>query len=78
MEEPTNEMRASAALEALEAYAMAKGDLRAAGEDTETILGDLLCDLRHLCDEEKIDFNLMIARSQMNHQAEVEEGRTNG
>lgn len=42
------------------------------GDEMESAIVDLLTDLRHLCDREKIQFDLCNARSQMHHRAETE------
>ena len=61
----TNEDRANKASVALEYYG------------TSSILGntvsDLLADLMHLCDQEKIDFNLLLQNAQWNYREEVKE-----
>lgn len=63
-----NEERASTALRAVEAFWGNQGP-----EELETKISDLLANLRHLCDAEKIDFNKCNARGQYHHTAEVEE-----
>jgi hypothetical protein len=61
----------NAAHQALIKYHVIK---REGGIDSlEEIANDLLTDLRHLCDDEKIDFNRLIATSQMHHKAEADE-----
>ena len=47
-------------------------------EDNETILTDLLCDLMHLCDVERIDWSKCVALAQDHYREEVaeEKGQT--
>lgn len=42
-----------------------------AGEDDETILGDLLADLMHWCDRNAVDFDDMLERARMNYAEET-------
>lgn len=53
MEETSNAARALAAARAVAGYARSQG-LEA--DDLRTAIGDLLCDLRHLCDAHGLDF----------------------
>jgi hypothetical protein len=41
--------------------------------DIETYAADLICNLRHLLDEEGIAFEAVLSRAEMHHTAEVEE-----
>lgn len=42
-------------------------------EDDETVLGDLLCDLMHWCDREKVDFHVALRRGQDHYREETTE-----
>lgn len=50
----TNAGRARVAGEAMEAFRRALG---MDGESLETVVGDFLCNLRHLCDRERLAFH---------------------
>ncbi|TJW14415.1 MAG: hypothetical protein E5W82_10590 [Mesorhizobium sp.] len=67
-----NQTRAQWADSALSAFATECG-MRDAGEDDETIMGDLLADLRHLADARGIDFDKLMRRANMNYEAEIQE-----
>lgn len=56
-----NNLRASKANTAISAYAVE--NYGAGAEEDETILGDLLCDLRHYCDATVLDFHKLTDRS---------------
>jgi len=66
---PSNEDRASWAQQAVAAFAAA---INMEDEPLDTVIGDLLADLMHLCDNEKLDFNILLSRAQMNHIEEKE------
>lgn len=70
MTDRTNEDRAETAAEALDAYARLCY-FHPAGEPTGAAVGDLLADLRHLCDRHGIDFDQMVTRSAVNYDAEI-------
>lgn len=47
---------------------------KAAGLEVEPdaeVIGDLLCNLKHYCDEEEVDFDLAMHRAEINYDAEV-------
>jgi hypothetical protein len=67
--EPTNEDRAKWALAAVNAFAK-ETRMDEAGEELETILGDLFCDLRHLCDFHGLDFDHLASRSRSAYEEE--------
>jgi hypothetical protein len=71
--EPSNDQRADWALDGLLAFAEKTG-LRSKTnhEDLETIVGDFLCNLLHLCDREDIDFESVMDDAQFAHDEEVE------
>lgn len=66
----TNADRAEWARNALNAFAV---QLNMQGEDFETQISDLLCDLMHLCDEGEIDWSTCVARAQDHYTEEVRE-----
>lgn len=66
--EPTNEERASWAQRAIDAFEVATN---MEGEPLETVVGDLLANLMHLCDAEDLDFGHLLARARYNHEAEA-------
>lgn len=70
--EITNDDRADSAQAALDAFAEA-ARMAEAGETTETLLRDLLTNLRHLCAREKVDFANAVAMSQFHFSAEESE-----
>ena len=57
--------RIGAAMDALDAYAETMGC-----DELGSAVSDLLADLRHLCDEEDIDFAACLARADLNYGAE--------
>lgn len=69
---PTNEDRAGWAQVAVDAFA-AETNMDAAGEDMQTVMGDLLADLMHLCQQNDIDFERILATGKMHFEAELEE-----
>ena len=46
-------------------------------EDIATLSGDLITDIRHLCDKEEIDFSNIMERSDFHYNAETEDEQTN-
>jgi len=73
--EMDNDLRADYANEALIALAHlthqdTSGDLE---HDKETVVGDLLSYLMHLCDREGMDFKKILQRGVMHYEAEQEE-----
>ena len=63
-----NNQRAAFAGEAVKAYAKRTGMLT--GEDPETVVSDLLNDMRHLCDALGLDFEALAAND-MHYHAEL-------
>jgi len=61
----TNRERAAKAAQALVAY-----DFELARED-EAAVSDLLCDLRHFCDEHELAFDICLFRAYDNYETEV-------
>jgi len=72
--EPSNQQRAEWARVALEAF---RSVTHMRDEDLETVLQDLLTDLRHLCDEHEIDFADVDRDAEGNYIEEVEEEKQN-
>ena len=72
MSDVTNEDRRSWALEALEAFAAVTGDRMENSEDLESVITDLITDIMHLCDEEKIDFAAVSSRAAHHHECETD------
>lgn len=70
MEETTNKDRADWARIAVRVYAEETGSDQ---EDLETNIADLLCDLRHLCDERGFDFGYCDDRGAEHYAEEVRE-----
>lgn len=73
--EPSNDDRADWAQQALNKFAEVTR-MDTAGEDTETILGDLLCNLMHLAKREEIDIEAKWLGASVNFEAEVLEERS--
>lgn len=67
-----NDARAAWAGRALAWFAMNTGDL---DEDLETVLSDLLSDLRHLADALEVDYGNADERAERHYQREIEGGR---
>ena len=65
-----NTARASFAAHALVAYAKHAGE-----EGFSDQVGDMLCDLMHLCDALSVDFDDELSRAQNNHKSELRGGR---
>jgi hypothetical protein len=72
MTEPTNEDRANWAARVILVFKQYTG-LDRSGDDDETALKDLLCNLRHWCDEMAIDFDACAAGSREVYEEEVAE-----
>lgn len=66
----TNRDRANWALAALETF---RHGVHMKGEDTETVLGDLLADLMHLCRLDGHDFDAALRAAQEHFAAEIVE-----
>lgn len=67
-----NDDRADWAQSALNTFAEVTA-MDTAGEDTETIIGDLLTNLMHLCKREGIDFQRKLTGAEINYDAECAE-----
>jgi hypothetical protein len=70
--EPTNEDRAEWAAEAVKAFARRtgqdkSGDLK---HEPELVLADLLCDLMHYADRDRLNFYLALQNGQSNFREE--------
>lgn len=65
-----NDDRASWAHAALKEFASITG-MDTAGEDDETIFGDLLADMMHWCDRNSVSFEAMLERARSNYEAET-------
>ena len=70
--EPTNDDRAMWAREAMNAFARAT-DMDTAGEDDQSIAGDLLANLMHLAHLDGFDFEAALATARMHFDEEREE-----
>jgi hypothetical protein len=68
--EPTNEDRAGWANTAVTAFAEAVRETDMLDEEKELVISDLLCDMMHLCDMEKIDWHRCVARAQDHYREE--------
>lgn len=68
--ENMNDERAEWAASAVDAFADIT-NMRNAGEDDETILTDLLADLRHWADREGIDWKAVVTTAEMHYDAET-------
>lgn len=66
--EGMNKDRASWALAAVETF---RAETGMDSEDLDTVVGDLLADLAHLCDERGLDFGHLIWRADMHYTAET-------
>jgi hypothetical protein len=73
MTDITNEQRAGWAAYAVLQFAIGKEGGEELYDDPETVLTDLLTDLRHHADRENIDFKTCIDRAEMHYDAEVTE-----
>jgi hypothetical protein len=71
-QDPTNDERAAWAAVGIAAFARVT-DMDKAGEDTETIIGDFLTDLMHLCEHTGIDFDSKLDGARQNYEAEKED-----
>lgn len=65
-----NTRRARSALAAVEAFAEMSGGIQ--GEQTQTFVGDLVVNLRHLCDALGLDWEQVERSAGETHQIEVE------
>lgn len=72
--EPSNHQRAEWARAALDTF---RDATHMADEAIETVLQDLLTDLRHLCDEHEIDFADVDRDAEGNYLEELEEEKQN-
>jgi len=74
---PTNEDRAAWAELALDEFCLAVFGRdfadTAKTEGADVPVGDLLCNMMHLCQRQGVDFQAMITRAEMHFEAEVEE-----
>ncbi len=70
MSAPTNTDRAELAMKALQGFAANTG-LDTEEKFTEAV-GDLLVDLKHLCVENKVDFELILQNARGNFDAEID------
>ena len=71
---PSNNDRADWAKSALDVFAKETGLISDTNEETlETIVGDFLCNLRHLCERENIPIDQGWVDSEMMYEEEVEE-----
>lgn len=71
-DEPTNQIRAEWAQAALDTFA-AITRMDTAGEETETILGDLLANFMHLCHQQNLDFVCLLGAGRTHFEAEIAE-----
>ena len=71
MTDITNEQRAVWAAHAVQQYAIGKEGGEELYDDPETVLTDLLTDLRHYADRENIDLKTCLNRAEMHYDAEV-------
>lgn len=71
--EGQNDDRASWAHQALKEFARVT-NMDIAGEDDETILGDLLTDLMHWCDRNRISFEEVLAGAYRDYADETRPG----
>ena len=65
--DPTNKDRAGWAQTALDAFVEEVGDAGDLGDN----IGDLLCDIIHLCDAAKLDFDQLLDRARGHYAAEI-------
>lgn len=70
--EPSNNDRASWANTAVQAHGLETMD-SPEDEDISTLIGDLLCNLRHLCDAEGLDFGAVDKGSHRCYMEEIGE-----
>jgi uncharacterized protein YukE len=64
----TNTMRAQWAGKAVDTFTKIT---ELEGEEMDTILSDLLCNLNHLADQHEVDFNECLKRAQRNYETET-------
>ena len=67
MDEPSNADRAEWARDAVRAFAELT---RIEDEEMATQISDLVCNLRHLCDEESVDFEQVLSAANSNYAEE--------
>ena len=48
-------------------------DINPNDNDIATLAGDLIADIRHLCDKAEIDFDNIIERSNFHYKSEIED-----
>lgn len=72
--EVTNLQRADWAMVAVRAFAAETG-LDTSGDETETAVADLLANLMHLCDKERIDFDVALMRGRSHYREELADER---
>ena len=65
-----NQRRSQAAQAAVDAHSFVQ---KSTTEPLEVRVGDLLCDLAHLCDEHGFDLAALLQRAEDHHAEEVEE-----
>jgi len=65
----TNTQRAKWANSALDTFSTETG---LEGEELDTQISDLLCNLQHLCTQENIEFTECLDRSTRNYETELE------
>jgi hypothetical protein len=70
---PTNVDRANWAYNALATFGVETFG-RLAEEDAHTVISDFLCDLRHLCRMNGLDFDSLLARADGHYVEEVRNG----
>lgn len=73
MTDITNDQRAGWAAHGILQYATGKEGGEELYDGPETVLTDLLCDMRHYADRENFDFKICLDRAEMHYDAEVEE-----
>jgi len=69
--EGMNEQRSEWAGSALQHFASLTGQSRA-GDPDEDIMGDLLADFMHYCDDNDLDFNKILDTARMHYDAETD------
>lgn len=66
----SNKERRTRAMDAVIVYAHRAG-LHVQGEDIQVAIGDLLCDLAHLCDDTECNLGELLVRAKMHYEAET-------
>lgn len=69
--EEMNDDRAEWAAQAVDTFARATGMFD--NEDNQTILADLLCDIRHWCDRNDASFAGALQTAEMHYEAETQD-----